>query len=86
VTNKRPGGSILNIGKSTTRARSKTVTRQNVIRPPASIPSPDQGGKPAVKRAATPFSELLKRAQQNKQNGGTAPVNPFSRMIQQQNK
>jgi len=83
VTNKRPGGSILNTGKPTTGVRSRTVTRQNVIRPPASIPSSDKGGKPAVKRAATPFAELLKRAQQNKQNGGTASENPFSRMIRQ---
>ncbi len=91
VTNKKPGGSMLNTGKPTTGVRSGTVTGQNVTRPPASIPSSDKGGnpggKPAVKRAATPFAELLKRAQQNKQNGGTAPENPFSRMIRQrQNK
>jgi hypothetical protein len=76
-------GSVLNTGKQP-GIQSKTVAKQKIIRPPATIPPSANGNKPATKRAATSFAELLKRAQQNKQNGGTAPVNPFSQMIQQQ--
>ena len=77
-------GRTVNAGIQVPGVRSKTVSKQKSIQPSVPIPQPANKGKPATKRAATPFAELLKRAQQNKQNGGTAPENPFSRMIRQQ--
>ena len=64
---------------------SNLSLRQRNSNPAATIPPASKGKKTTPKSGgATPFAELLKRAQQNRQNGGAVSENPFSRMIRQQ--
>jgi len=72
-------------GKPAIGGKGKTITSHRPGRPPSARSTAGSRSQPTTgQKKAVPFAELFKRAQQNNKNGGT-PVNPFTRMIQQQN-
>jgi hypothetical protein len=60
------------------------LIRRRDSNPPAAVESSDPNSKtPATQRSNTSLADILKRARQNNQTGGSPPTNPFSQIIRQ---